>query len=135
MSHADTLESYMVRMQLPHEQVSDDTWVIAPDSLRHARIIVRIDEPIVLYSTPLFGVNEATSDREGLYRRLLEFNDSLLHCAYCLDNNQIVLSGAQQIEDLDFGEFQAMVEDMSMALDSHLDQLAPWRPTAVQEGT
>ena len=44
MSHADTLESYMLRMELPHEQVSDDTWVLAPVSLRHARIIVRIDE-------------------------------------------------------------------------------------------
>jgi hypothetical protein len=135
MSHADTLESYMLRMELPHEQVSDDTWVLAPDSLRHARIIVRIDEPIVLYSTPLFAVTEATADREALYKRLLEFNDSLLHCAYALDNGQIVLSGAQQIEDLDYGEFQAMIEDMVMAIDSHLDQLTAWRPATVQEGT
>jgi hypothetical protein len=134
MSHADTLESYMLRMELPHEQVNDDTWVLAPNSLRHARIIVRIDDPIVLYSTPLFSVTEATPDRETLYRRLLEFNDTLLHCAYALDDSQIVLSGAQQIEDLDFGEFQAMVEDMSMALDSHLEQLIAWRPATVQEG-
>ena len=135
MSYADTLESYMLRMELPHEQVSDDTWVLAPDSLRHARIIVRIDEPIVLYSTPLFGVTELTPDREELYRKLLEFNDNLLHCAYALDNGQIVLSGAQQIEDLDYGEFQAMIEDMVMAIDSPLDQLTKWRPATIQEGT
>ncbi len=135
MSYSDTLESYMVRMELPHEQVSDDTWVLAPDSLRHARIIARIEEPIILYSTPLFGVTALTPDREGLYRKLLEFNDHLLYCAYALDNEQIVLSGAQQIEDLDYGEFQAMVEDMVMAIDNHLDQLTPWRPATVQEGT
>ena len=135
MSYADTLESYMLRMELPHEQVSDDTWVLAPDSLRHARIIVRIDEPIVLYSTPLFGVTELTPDREELFRKLLEFNDNLLHCAYALDNEQIVLSGAQQIEDLDYGEFQAMIEDMVMAIDSHLDQLTKWRPATIQDGT
>ena len=135
MSYADTLESYMLRMELPHEQVSDDTWVLAPDSLRHARIIVRIDEPIVLYSTPLFGVTELTPDREELFRKLLEFNDTLLHSAYALDNDQIVLSGAQQIEDLDYGEFQAMIEDMVMAIDSHLDQLTKWRPATIQDGT
>jgi hypothetical protein len=103
----------------------------------HARIIVRIDEPIVLYSAPLFGVTELTPDREELYRKLLEFNDNLLHCAYALDNEQIVLSGAQQIEDLDYGEFQAMIEDMVMAIDSHLDQLTKWRPATIQdqEGT
>ena len=65
----------------------------------------------------------------------LEFNDNLLHCAYALDNGQIVLSGAQQIEDLDYGEFQAMIEDMVMAIDSHLDQLTKWRPATIQEGT
>ena len=106
MSYADTLESYMLRMELPHEQVSDDTWVLAPDSLRHARIIVRIDEPIVLYSTPLFGVTEATTDR-----------------------------GVSNWRDA--AEFQAMIEDMVMAIDSHLDQLTPWRPATIQdqEGT
>lgn len=135
MSYADTLESYMLRMELPHEQMSDDTWVLAPDSLRHARIIVHTDEPIVLYSTPLFGVTEATPEREALFRKLLEFNDSLLHCAYALDNDQVVLSGAQQLEDLDYNEFQAMIEDMVMAIDSHLDQLAPWRPATIQEST
>lgn len=135
MSYADTLETYMLRMELPYDKVSDDTWVVAPESLQRARIIVRIDEPIVLYTTPLFAVNDATQDQLGLFRRLLEFNDTLLHCAYALDNDQIVLSGAHQAEDLDFGEFQAMIEDMAMALDSHLEQLAPWRPAPVQEGT
>lgn len=135
MSYADTLETYMLRMELPYDKVSDDTWVVAPESLQRARIIVRIDEPIVLYTTPLFAVNDATQDQLGLFRRLLEFNDTLLHCAYALDNDQIVLSGAHQAEDLDFGEFQAMIEDMAMALDSHLEQLAPWRPAPVQEGS
>ena len=138
MSHAETLESYMLRMELPHERVSEDTWVLAPDSLRHARIVACIEDPIVLYSTPLFAVSELTPDREGLFRKLLEFNDHLLYCAYALDNEQIVLSGAQQILDLDYGEFQGMIEDMVMALDSHLDQLTPWRPATVQlvqEGT
>ncbi len=125
----------MLRMELPHEQVSDDTWVLAPDSLRHARIIVRLAEPIVLYSTPLFSVSELTNDREALFRKLLEFNDTLLHCAYALDRDQIVLSGAQQLADLDYGEFQAMIEDMVMAIDSHLDQLTPWRPATIQEAT
>ena len=93
MSYAETLESYMLRMELPHERVSEDTWVLAPDSLRHARIVACIEDPIVLYSTPLFAVSELTPDREGLFRKLLEFNDHLLYCAYALDNEQIVLSG------------------------------------------
>lgn len=138
MSYADTLESYMLRMELPYEKVSEDTWVVGPETLRHVRIVLRIDEPIVLYSSPVFAVTAATPNQLGLFRRLLELNDTTLHCAYALDGDQIVLSGAHQLEDLDFSEFQAMIEDMAMALDSHLDQLAPWRAAlgsnAPQEG-
>lgn len=138
MSNADTLESYMLRMELAHEKVSDDTWVVGPESSSGIRIIVRVDEPIVLYSSPVFAVTQATPDQLGLFRRLLEFNDTTLHCAYALDGDQILLSGAHQLADLDFGEFQAMIEDMAMALDSHLQQLAPWRPapipSEIQEG-
>lgn len=128
MSYADTLETYMRRMELPYEKVSDDTWVVMPESSHRSRIFIRIDEPIVLYTTPVFAVLPATPDQLGLYRQLLTFNDTLLHCAYALDGDTIVLSGAHQLEDLDFSEFQAMLEDMAMGLDSHLEQLAPWRP-------
>lgn len=128
MSNADTLESYMLRMELAHEKVSDDTWVVGPESSSGIRVIIRIDEPIVLYSSPVFAVAEATPDKLGLFRRLLEFNDTTLHCAYALDGDQILLSGAHQLADLDFSEFQAMIEDMAMALDGHLKQLTPWRP-------
>lgn len=129
MSYADTLETYMRRMELPYEKVSDDTWVVAPESSHRSRIFIRIDEPIVLYTTPVFAVLPTTPDQLVLYRQLLTFNDTLLHCAYALDGDTIVLSGAHQLEDLDFSEFQAMLEDMAMGLDSHFDQLAPWRAT------
>lgn len=135
MSYTDTLESYIHRMELAADKVSADTWVVAPESCRHARIILRLDEPIVLYTSPLFSVSEATPDQLGLFRKLLQLNDQILHCAYALDGNQVVLSGAHQVADLDFSEFQAMIEDMSMALDSHLEQLAPWRSAPAQEGT
>jgi hypothetical protein len=127
MSYSDNLESYMRRMELPYEKVSDDTWVVAPDSSHRSRIYIRIDEPIVLYTTPVFAVTAATPDHLALYRQLLTFNDMLLHCAYALDGDTIVLSGAHQLEDLDFSEFQAMIEDMAMGLDGHWEQLSTWR--------
>jgi hypothetical protein len=134
MSYAENLESYMHQMELPYEKVSNDTWVVAPESSHRSRIFIRIDEPIVLYTTPVFAVSPATPDQLALFRQLLTFNDTLLHCAYALDGDTIVLSGAHQLEDLDFSEFRAMIEDMAMGLDSHLEQLAQWRAAPVQEG-
>jgi len=132
----DKLESYLLQMELPNEPLGDGTWVLSPESLRDNRIVVKVVDPIVLFTTPIFKVDEATPNREQLFRRLLELNEELLHCAYGLDGDQILLSGAHPLENLDYNEFQAMVDDISMSLDRHLDELSPWKPAdrANQEG-
>ena len=136
MSHTDTLESYIRRMELVHEQLDDATWLISPGNLRHTQIVVKIQEPIVLFSTPVFELADDTPEQEALFRTLLELNEELLHCAYGLRGQQLLLSGAHPVETLDFNEFQAIIDDMSMSLDSHLETIARWRPTPkAQEAT
>lgn len=128
--NAEKLESYMLRMEVPNEPIGDGTWALTPQSLRNNRILVKISDPIVLFTTPIFRVTEATPNKEGLFRRLLELNEELLHCAYGLESEQIVLSGSHQLENLDFNEFQALLDDMSMGLDRHLNELVFWRPAS-----
>ena len=130
MTHAETVESYLIRTEVPHEQVDASTWVVAHDNPRQSRIVVKIEAPIVLFSTPILALDESTKNREGLFRRLLELNGQLMHAAYGLQADQIVLSGAQEAENLDLNEFQAVLDDMTMALDNHLDQLTPWNTSA-----
>ncbi|MCA9695078.1 MAG: hypothetical protein KC636_36195 [Myxococcales bacterium] len=137
MQSSDKLESYMLRMDLPHEPIagSENTWLVAPENLRHSAIVVRAEDPIVVFTAPVFEVRETTPNREALYRELLVLNEELLHAAYGLQGKQIVLSGALQMENLDFAEFQAMIDDMTLSLDIHLDRLAPWRPENSQEAS
>ena len=127
MASTDELDSYLIKMGLPYEQVGEGTWVINPDSAsRRAPIGVTIEEPIVLFSIPMFELGTDVPERERLFRTLLELNAELLHSSYALQGDQVVLSGAQQLENLDFNEFQAMVDDMCIALDNHLERIAPW---------
>ena len=67
-----------------------------------------------------------TENQEALFRLLLELNNTLMHCAYAIQDDRVVLSGAQPLENLDQNEFQAVVDDMAVALDSHQAALAPW---------
>jgi hypothetical protein len=126
MTNVETLESHMIRMEIPYEQVGDGTWVLYPDDASNAQVAVKVEDPIVLFSIQLFDLDQATRDREGLFRRLLELNSELLHASYALEGNDVVLAGALQLEEMDFTEFQAMIDDMSMALDNHYEKLAPW---------
>ncbi len=123
MSSADKLDSFLLNSGLPYEQIADGTWVLHTDSARNASLGVKIEDPIVLISIQLFELGEG--DHTAVFRMLLELNSELLHASYSLQGSQLVLSGAQQLENLDFNEFQAMVDDMCMALDNHYDKIAP----------
>lgn len=125
MSTSDDVESYLIRSGLPYDPIGEGTWVLHPESAHHAQIAVKIEEPIVLFSIRMFELSADIKEREGLFRLLLELNSELLHASYSLQGNQVVLSGAQQLENLDFNEFQAMVDDMCMALDNHYAKIAP----------
>ena len=51
---------------------------------------------------------------------MLRFNaTALLHAAYGIEGDMIILSGALEVENLDFNEFQAMIDDISLGIDSH----------------
>lgn len=66
--------------------------------------------------------------RTDLFQKLLEFNASdLLHGSYGLEGDHIVLTDALELENLDFSEFEASFDSMTMALAQHLGALAPYR--------
>ena len=127
MASTEEVDSYLIKMGLPYEQVGQGTWVVRPDSTRSAQIGVQIDEPIVLFSMNMFKVEPGFGPREDLYRTLLELNAELLHSSYALEGDQIVLSGAQQLENLDFNEFQGVIDDFTMALGNHYETIKSFR--------
>ena len=131
MSNLERLESHMIQLGLRYEPVQERTWVLYPDTAVRAPIGCTLEEPIVLLTVSLFEVSANATDREGLFRRLLELNSELLHSSYGLQGDRVVLSSAHPVETLDFLEFQAMIDDMSMALDNHSTQLRPWAGDAV----
>jgi hypothetical protein len=63
-----------------------------------------------------------------LNRRLLELNaNDLVHGAYGIAQNSIVLTEALELEHLDYEEFLAAYESMTLALASHLREFSTYR--------
>jgi hypothetical protein len=69
-----------------------------------------------------------------LYRKLLELNAAdILHGSYGIEENEVVLSDALELETLDFQELRSSYESMIYAASSHLPQLVEL-VTVPQEG-
>jgi hypothetical protein len=144
MTPAEIVESLLFRTGERFDQVDRTTWILQLGNRRRSRVFVMIEEPILLLTVPLATIDEGTPRREQLYRTLLELNADLLRSAYALEPidddrspdqswsgtpgaRQLVLSAALQIERLDYEDLLAVLDDMMMALDTHLDKLADWK--------
>ena len=90
-------------------------------------LILRIEPPLVVVRVHIGDLDgNGGADQSALFRKLLELNArQLIHAAYGLDGTHIVLSGALELENLDFNELQATLDEIDMALAQQLPGIAP----------
>jgi hypothetical protein len=64
----------------------------------------------------------------SLARRLLELNATeLVHGSYGIERNAVVLTEALELSHLDYEEFLASYEGLTLALAAHLRELVAYR--------
>jgi hypothetical protein len=113
-------------------QVLDDDTIIVPLVPGQAPAMLRVEPPVVLMQVNI-GEVSFTGDSKAVafYRRLLELNaTSLLHAAYGIEGNRIVLSAALELDNLDQNELEATLSDLALAL---VEQLPALRQMATAE--
>ena len=131
MTSKEDLESYLLRMGLEYEEVDDNMWLIKPQDT--AGVVVNYSPPVVLLRLKVMDLPSGPDDGKlsAFYRRMLELNASdIVHGSYGIEGNDVVLSDALQLEDLDYSELRSSYESMVMAATSHVSALAELIPVA-----
>lgn len=129
MRTREDIEAYLLRSNLPHEEVEADMWVVS-DPGSGERIVVRLLEELVLFRVKVMELDKVR-DREKLFARLLELNASeMVHGAYGVADGAVVLTCVLRLANLDYSEFQGTIDDFSLALTNHYDTLASFRDAA-----
>jgi hypothetical protein len=125
VTHED-VEGYLVRMELPFHEIEEGMWVV--DGQETPPVFVNHAPPLLLVRVEVMNAPDDEELRSGLFRELLEFNATdLVHGAYGLDGNEIVLTDTLQLADLDFSEIQASLESIMLALRGHWETLSRYR--------
>ena len=120
MKTNDDLESYLIELDIPYEQLGEGMWLCHVGA---ADIVVAHTAPIVVFRVKMFDLPSGSND--ALLRRLLELNvQEMVHGAYGIEDQSIVLVDALEAENLDANEFRASVDSLAMAVHNHHDKLA-----------
>ena len=128
MKSGQDVEMYLNRMELQHEELREGTWVVkGVDGVE--QIMVTLAGPVLVFRVKVMEVPR--NNREELFRTLLELNATeMMHGAYGIEGDSVIISDALQVENLDYNEFAATVDDITLAVASHHGRLAKYREAA-----
>jgi hypothetical protein len=122
------IQSYLLKMELNHDEPREGTWVVSGiDGVEN--LVITLAGPVVVFRVKVMEIPR--HNREELFRTLLELNATeMMHGAYGIEGDAVVISDALQLENLDYNEFAATVDDITLAVASHHGRLAKFREAA-----
>jgi hypothetical protein len=127
MRSRDDIESYLARAEVPYEEIGDDGMWLVHDSSLGENIAVIAAGPLLLFRVKVLELREV-EDKAALFEELLKLNASdLVHGAYGLSEDAVVLTCTLQLENLDYNELQGVLDDFSLALANHYETLTKFR--------
>ena len=101
---------------LTYQQIDTNLWLLDDEEHAIQGVVVMHAEPLVIVRAEIMDIPK--DNLLELYTKLLELNGSdLIHGAYALDNNKVILLNTLQYETMDYEEFRAALDSFSLALD------------------
>jgi hypothetical protein len=118
------IEAYLGRLNRQFHPVDGEpgTFLISSGE-QFPPVALRVDPPLVVLRVHIGDVPQG--EPTGLFRKLLQLNSkSLVHSSYGIDEPRIILSAALELENLDFNELEATLDEIDLALAEHVPLLS-----------
>ena len=121
MISREDIESFLIRSDMDSEEIGEGLWLVHSSSGEaEPPIAVSHSPPLLVMRSRLMT---APTDDEGqlkAFTRLLQLNATeLIHGAYGLEDGEVILTDALELENLDYSEFLASLESLSLAVSSY----------------
>lgn len=119
----EDLEGYLLRLERRFERAEDGTYLLSMGADRPL-VALRVAAPVLVAQV---DIGQAPADDVAgavLFRKLLVLNaTALVHAAYGIEGQKIVLSAALELKNLDLNELEAVLADLDMALANQVPTL------------
>lgn len=133
MLNKEDIEGFLDKLgaeEASYKEVEPGLWIVKPGGALDFDVVVHYSPPVAVLRVKVMELPKNKVQLADLSRRLLELNASdLVHGSYGIEqnSNSIVLTEALELEHLDYEEFLAAYESMTLALASHLREIGSYR--------
>jgi hypothetical protein len=133
MLNKEDIEGFLDKLgteEASYKEVEPGLWIVKPGGALDFDVVVHYSPPVAVLRVKVMELPKDKVQLADLSRRLLELNASdLVHGSYGIEqnSNSIVLTEALELEHLDYEEFLAAYESMTLALASHLREIGSYR--------
>jgi hypothetical protein len=111
-----------------YEEIEPGLWKVQPGGELDLTVVVHHSPPVVVLRVKVMDLPKDGNGSAKLCHRLLELNATdLLHGSYGIQGSEVVLTEALELSHLDYEEFQASYESLTLSLAGHLRELATFR--------
>ena len=120
------IEQYLIDLKYSYQEVKPNFWLL--DDTEHD-----LEGVAIMYADPLVIIEVQVMDaprekREEFFVKLLELNASdMIHGAYGLEGDKVVIIDSLEYETLNFSEFRASLDAISLAVTQHYPVLSVYR--------
>jgi hypothetical protein len=120
------IEQYLIDLMLSYREVDKNFWFVDDEEHNLEGIAVVYADPLVIIRTVVMEVPK--EKQLEFFTKLLELNASdMIHGAYALEEDRIVLIDTLEYSTMDYTEFRATLDAFSMALAQHYPILSSYR--------
>ena len=121
----EKLESFFINLQLTYEEVGENMWLISDDENNVGYVVVYAQEELVTLRAKVMEV--PSENREKYFEELLRLNAEMVHGAYAIEEDSVILIDSLVAPTMDLEEFQASLDSTGLALAQHYPKLAKYR--------
>lgn len=122
MQATERVENHLISLEVPFERVDDSMWVIYDESDNVENLVLYISGTVLSFRIKLMDLPETPSIE--LYRTLLELNAAeMVHAAYGIEENAVVIVNTLELENLDLNELRSSIESIGLAISTHRELL------------
>ena len=123
----EKLESFFINMDLTYEEVGDNMWVISDEANNLGHVVVYAEDELVTIRAKVMQI--PSSKKEEFFEELLRLNAEMVHGAYAIEEDSVLLIDSLEFPTMDLEEFQASLDSTGLALAQHYPRLSKYLPT------